>query len=366
MWMTRKALLRGVTVVLALANACTSDPPPTPEDEVIVSESGTPDSGRFELPEEASIPVDTGSIRGWDWVLSTSQDGACVALTDVQGSESICNEGPSRLCNRAACPSNPSDFVFDIGVRSPRVPKPPVVVVYGRVPPGTSDVRVDTCCDHDETKGVISAPPPGVDIDTRFFVEWLPGYRYPFVPDGPIDALNEHGDGISLGLERPDWARRPSYTVLDTIASGVVPRNELIDALPWAVDLFRNESTGSLCVGEPGVLGACGPPDDPVPSWMRTWPNGIEFGGGGTQGQPHSMSTSLIWGLIREPIVAVNVERHDASGERLGFDAAELYRLPDPFGEPFTVFVWECSGRNCFPGAFLGLDADGNVVERAA
>lgn len=71
------------------------------------------------------------------------------------------------------------------------------------------------------------------------------------------------------------------------------------------------------------------------------------------------ISSTLVWGFIRDPIVSVRVNR--VAGRST---MAELYELPARYGRPFTVFVYACSGRDCLEEVLLGLDAHGDVIQR--
>src|SRR5262245_56476891 len=93
----------------------------------------------LEPPPRAPIAIGTGSADGWDWLLSASANGECVALTDAQGSHVNCVTGPSPYCQRDGV-SCPADFVFDGAYYSPRPPAPSLVFSFGRVPTAAPEV----------------------------------------------------------------------------------------------------------------------------------------------------------------------------------------------------------------------------------
>jgi hypothetical protein len=354
--------------------------PPTPADR-----PAPVDPASLTPPAEAPVVVGSGTTEGWAWILSASTDGSCVAFTDPQGSETNCT-----IVEALVGVEGTMDVV-DVRVRSPRPPAPSIVFFFGRVPSQTATVEVAVPT-QEASEGELFPSPEGVDLEMGYYVRWLVGYRYPFVPDTTVRALDAEQGSVGerryrengAVLERPDWAEPPSFTTLETIAAGtrqaLVPGKPRFQEVPLEIAIYRNEATGLLCVGEPGGLGICGPEDDPVPAWLDSiattcsqfpscaWPP-ISLVGGGTGGMP-GVIVSFGWGVFSEPVTSVRSERYafgpsgsDDEPVRDGWLEAELYELPAEYGRPFGVFIYECD--DCLTGDTIGLDADGEVIGRA-
>jgi hypothetical protein len=357
----------GVTTLLrAEGGRPADDPSPTP-----------PTAATLVPPEEAPIVVGSGSADGWAWVLSASVDGACVALTDAQGSELSCSgEGAEGVAND----------VVTVDARSPQEPAPPLLFVFGRVPPRTSTVWAGTFV-LEPTDGELFAAPEGVRLNAGFYVRWIPGYPYPFVPDVIVYATGEQGEFVGadrdgVTLERPIWATPATHTVLEVIATAanrVWLEDGSSEPGTFNVSIFRDEATGRVCLGEIGSGAVCGPAADPVPAWQAAiasyceapdaypptcgWPplNAMSLGGATA---PSFGAASWGWGLVGDPLVTVRAER-SVLNERFGTDRdgwleADIYDLPAEYGAPFRVWVYSCD--DCLTGGTVGLDADGNEV----
>jgi hypothetical protein len=363
--------MAGIGALLRASDRRPAEPPVPPETPL------TP-------PAEAPIAVGSGSADGWAWLLSASTDGACVALTDAQGSEISCAGGGSDGDGAGGVRND----VIWAAVRSPQTPAPSVVLVFGRVPPRSATVEAWTSVWNDEVGGALFDAPDGVDLNARFYVRWVLGYPYPFVPEVTVYASDDQGQGVGaernwqgVTPERPSWATTPTLTVLDVIESRET-RQPSEGGGPWEVvpleiAIFRDEATGRVCFGEVGTNAVCGPAEDPAPAWEVAvvsgceesggceWPPFIGFNESGAT-DPEQGATAWGWGLLRDPVVAVRAERfvlNDNYGsDRDGWLDAQLYALPAEYGAPFRVYVYSCG--DCLTGDIFGVDADGNDVAK--
>jgi hypothetical protein len=341
-------------------------------------ESPAPSERPLVPPAEAPIVVGSGSAGDWVWLLSASADGACLALTDAQGSEVSCGGGGGGPEGEGA--AGVRNDVITVAARSPQPPARPLVLAFGRVPPQTATIEAYTAVWNDPIDGVLLDAPDGVDLNARFYVHWVLGYPYPFVPDVTVWASDDEGqpvgaDRYSMGatLERPGWASPTSFTVLDVVASRNIRRPDELggpfETVPLDIAIYRDEATGRVCLGEVGTNAICGPANDPVPVWEEAlvsccgWPPLTALDGGGAS-DPEEGAVSWGWGLVRDPVVAVRTGRHVLNDsyrtERDGWLNAQLYELPAEYGDPFEVWVYSCD--DCLTGRTRGLDAAGNDV----
>lgn len=299
-----------------------------------------------EPPDAAPVVVERGSVQGWDWLLSASEDGRCVALTDRHGSTTLCpTEGEI-----AALGMPESDDLIGVAVRSVRPPGPEALFVFGIVSSRVSEVRVNV----DTLLEVRRAPSP-IESDRGFFVGRYGGYPYPVVPDD-VRVIAQGWDGSVLDgtvIPTPSWAK-PMWEAVETIASGSWRRQE------WALGLWvNNMEGGALCYPVPD--GPCGSPDDPLPEWRDAWESSEEgklqmqsWGafGGRTAGL-------LLRGIFFDPIVDVRVEMEGGRVVR-----SETFPPPASYPEAPSLFVVEWEGKHEGKGWIVGLDANGDVVER--
>lgn len=316
---------------------------PTPPTDLVIR-------GPFEAPPQAPVVVSSGQTKGWRWMLSSSADGRCLALTDEQGSQVNC--------------SGPSGDPIDAYVHAPRPPAPTVAFVFGRVPRETNAVRV-AVSSRLRTRGrVLFLIPRSLQLPYSFFVANIGGYyEYPWVPDATISAVDTPTNTViaSSDLERPAWARAP-FTVIATVASGIHElhpfENEL--PVPWEIDIFRDERTGEVCLGEPGEQAACGPAEDPVAGWLSTWSS---FERVSTDSYPMGFghSPQFMWGVFRDPVASIEIELLDAAGMSPGWQPAdaEIYRLPAGYADAFSIFVVDC---DCFGVRVHQFASDGSEI----
>jgi hypothetical protein len=300
-------------------------------------------------PSEAPIVVGSGEAEGWRWLLSTSEDGTCVALTDEQGSQTSCSTEPE--------PGGATGFedavdVLDVAIRSPRTPAPPLVFVFGRVSSRTETVDV-TLGTFEETPGEVFPTPGGVERDDRYFVRWASGYPRPVVPDAFVLAVGPGGDLLDVAsVERPSWAV-PPFTTVATIASGMWT-GPVGSGQEWGIGIYRDELTEELCFGEPPG-DVCGPASDPAPAWFSAWDQlDVVSERSRTEGGQRS---SFAWGVFRDPVVSVRVELADGRVVE-----PDVYPPRPEYPLPFSVFVFEFEGD--VGGRVVGFDAAGDVVAR--
>lgn len=341
-------------------------PPPPPEQTLPPPEQ----MNGLTPPADAPIAVGSGTSQGWPWLLSASPDGTCIAFTDPQGSESDCT--PASELTGASGKTN----IVDVYVHSAPPPAPDVVFYFGRVPPETVSVRVEIRT-LEATKDQLFTGPDALSIDMGYYVSILSGYPYPYVPDPLVWGDNEKGNSVGArefkdngaALERPTWARAPTFTKVESIVTGSFTL--FGDTTPWEIAIFRNDATGLLCLGEVGSVSVCGDPDDPLPGWERGiadrcpdvepcgWPPVIGVGGGGGGGLGELASWG--WGVFRDPVVTVREERYGLGG-RAGWLDTEVYDVPARYGASFRIFVYQCD--DCNSGHTVGFDANGNEVAR--
>lgn len=320
-----------------------TETPPPPTD------LGAPIPGPFEAPSRAPIVVGSGKSEAWRWMLSSSADGRCLAFTDEQGSEVNC--------------SGPSGNPIDAYVHSPRTPAPAVAFVFGRLPMEANSVAV-TVPSRRRTKGTIFfITPRGLRLPYRVYVGTIEGYERPWVPDAIVEAIDTPPNTViaSSPLARPTWGRAP-FTVIERVASGTNPIHPFEDEPPerWEIDIFRDEGTGEVCLGEPGRESACGSANDPVAGWVSTWPS---FQRVNTDSGPMGFGASrqFMWGVFRDPIASIEVELLDPAGMSSGWHRgeAEVYRLPSGYGDAFSIFVVDC---DCWGVRVHQLAADGSEI----
>lgn len=233
--------------------------------------------------------------------------------------------------------------------------------MFGRLPREANVVRLSVPSRHSTTGKVFIITPRGLRLEHLLFVGYIEGFEYPWVPDTVVQAVDTPETVIaSQPLERPTWARAP-FTVITTVASGMRELAPLVD-LPrdWEIDIFRNERTGRVCLGEPGQHSACGDAADPVAGWISTWSSfemvTEEIGQMGFGG-----SVGFAWGVYREPVASIEVEvRHGQvlPGEWTSVDP-EIYQLPDGYGDAFSIFVVECG---CWGVRVHTFAADGSEI----
>jgi hypothetical protein len=337
-------------------------------------------------PAEAPVTLGSGEADGWAWMLSASADGACVALTDAQGSEVACDDGRGDPLGEGV-----QNDIVTVWAWSPQEPAPPLAFIFGRVPPRAETVdlwwgRVWP------TSTQLFREPGGVDLHAGFYVGWISGYGYPVVPD--VTAWASGPDGSAVGdpegdfpegvpLERPSWAEPPTLTVLTSLASGtksirVGNQQGFVD---WEIAIFRDEASGEVCLGEIGEGAVCGPAQDPAPAWEEemladceewfggcTWPPFARVVNSGWVGKEGIGAFG--WGVADASVDAVRSERTIFPGgwngptERDGWLDAEVINLPAEYGSLFRVWVYSCD--DCLTGPTVFLDADGEEIGRDA
>jgi hypothetical protein len=302
--------------------------------------------GPFEAPAQAPIVVGSDRTRGWTWMLSSSADGRCLAFTDRRGSEVDCS-GPSGA---------PIDAYVD-GGQSPVG----LTFVFGRLPREANVVRLSVPSRHSTTGKVFVITPRGLNLDHLLFVGYIEGFDHPLVPDTVVQAVDTPAEAViaSRPLERPTWARAP-FSVIATVASGMREAVPLLDVpRDWEIDLFRDEQTGKVCLGEPGRASACGDAEDPVREWISTWSSfeivTNDLGACCMFGSPR-----FVWGVYREPVASIEVEIRGQPGRSSEWLPAEprIYGLPDGY-DAFTVFVVEC---DCWGLRVHTFAADGSEI----
>ena len=317
--------------------------------------------GPFEPPPQAPIIVGTGNgwgsllesdrARGWPWMLSISSDGRCLAFTDEQGSSLDC--------------SGPSGDPIDAYVHGPHPAGPSVSFVFGRLPRETNVVRVYVPSRHTSTGKVFVIAAAELNLPYQLFVSYIEKHGYPWIPDATVNAVDTPSNTIIAytELERPDWARAP-FTVLEKVASGVHGLHPFSSEAPepWEIDIFRDERTGEVCLGEPGGQSACGAPEDPVAGWLSTWSSfeqvNMDSGPMGFAASPQFM-----WGVFRDPVARIEVEIREF--ELYGGGAWQTvehqrYELPAEYGNPLSVFVVDC---DCTAVRALTYDRAGNQID---
>lgn len=284
--------------------------------------------------------VASGAYEGWDWLLSASPDGVCVALTDEQGSDTIC---PTASDARDLPGYEKSADIIGVAVRSPRPPGPDVVFLFGRVSPRVDEVGVQLGS-FDVYDGSVYRPPSGIDTDDGLFLVSVPGYPYPVVPTGTVLALGRTPETTDVTpVPRPSWATEP-YTVLAVIASGTL---EMPDGRrPWEITVYRSEVSGELCVGLTGH--GCDPVEPTVdrPDDLFSW----EVQGSEIDGKGHT----LIWGRISDFVDAVRMELDDGR-----VFEGRIYPPPAGFPQAGRIFVVQYAAG--LDGQLAALDANGNV-----
>lgn len=303
--------------------------------------------GPFESPSRAPIVVGSGQTKQWPWMLSSSADGRCLGFTDEEGSQVNC--------------SGPSGDPIDAYVYAPRGKT--IAFVFGRVPRETNWVMVDVPSRLRTTGKVFLESADSLQLPYSFFVANIGGYyEYPWVPDATISAGNAANTVIASGEpERPAWTRIP-FTVIATVASGIHQVHPIESELPepWEIDIFRDERTGELCLGEPGGRAACGTGEDPVAGWLSTWSS---FERVNTDSGPMGIGASpqFMWGVFRDPVASIEIELLDPAGTSPGWQPAdaEIYRLPTGYGDALSIFVVDC---DCWGVRVHQLAADGSEI----
>ena len=347
-----------------------ADPDPVP---VLPHDGLTP-------PPAAPIVVGEGATEGWTWMLSASADGTCVAFTDQQGSETTCSE-PDELVGEDG-----TIDVVDVQVRGPQAPAPPLLFFFGRVPPAATRVEVNLST-FEQPEGELFAPPDGMDVAPGYYVQWVRGLAYPYLPEGVrVWAYDAQGNSVGARpqkdegaeLERPIWAQTPTFTTLERITSG---HSDLGDGRDWEIAVFRNEATGLVCLGEPGSISVCGPPGDPAPGWVdglavlcARYPSiacgpTLQVIGGEGGGPVDGGVVSFGWGVFTDPVATVRVERYtltngfSSASERNGWVETDVFEVPARYGAQIRVFAYSCA---CLSGEAVGFDAGGNEVARSS
>lgn len=317
-------------------------------------DGGTP--ARPEPPDAAPVVIERGSVRGWDWLLSASEDGACVALTDAQGSTTLC---PTEE-EIAALGIPESDDLIGVTVRSVRPPGPETLFVFGIVSPRVSEVTVSDRAFQEASGVTLSRAPAGVESNRGFFVGRYDGYPYPVVPDDHVRVIASGADGSwfdGMLIETPPWAK-PMYEAIEIVASGswLAPGSRA-QPQDWALGVWVNHMDGgTICYPEPS--GPCGPPDDPLPTWRAAWRRLQVVESRGTRGR--STGGAFVWGVFFDPIVDVRVELEGHEPFR-----PDLYAPPATYPEAPSLFVFEYEGDpTSVHGRLVALDADGKIVER--
>jgi hypothetical protein len=278
----------------------------------------------------------------------------------------------------------PRHDIVTASLRVPRSPAPPLTFVFGRVPPVAATVTINTPLG-ESSGGELFDAVDGVDLHARYYVRWISGYPYPFVPDVTVNAWSEHGagvgipqpDGEDIRPERPPWAEEPRYTTLHSITSGHTGAGDY--ERDWELAVFRNDATGLVCLGEIGGASVCGPEDDPAAGWEAqltascerfgtcTWPPLGDIGGEGG-GTPDGV-WSFGWGLFRDPVAVVRAERYSlpygisGPSERDGWLGTQVFELPAEYGSAFRIWLYSCD--DCNTGDTFGFDANGQEVARA-
>lgn len=333
---------------------------------VVRTDQGTP-AGRDDLkaPADAPIVVKSGNTQGWAWLLSVSHDGTCVALTDRQGSETTC----ATEADAAALPGDEgSTALLDVAIRSPRPPAPALVFVFGRISPRVDRVELDlgiptpvmglTSEGVSVYNGLIFDAPQGLMTSDRYYMAWLAGVPSPIVPDLSVVAFDSSRRAPldRATVTRPAWAQ-PPFTSLEIIGSGTW-RSPLGDELePWEIGIYRNEVTGEPCLGElSGAPSQC-MTSDQLSMWL---PAPVEIVGFKSSTTSHT-GTALVWGIYRDPVTSLSVRL--PAGQLV-----DQRTFPPPQGYPFefSVFVFEFEYTDEYTGgSVVGLDANGEIVERA-
>jgi hypothetical protein len=128
----------------------------------------------------------------------------------------------------------------------------------------------------------------------------------------------------------------------------------------WEIDIFRDERTGRVCLGEPGRTSACGDAEDPVGAWISTWSSfeivTNDLGVCCIFGYPR-----FVWGVYGEPVASIEMEvrgQPDRSSEWLPAEP-QIYELPDGY-DAYTVFVVEC---DCWGVRVHTIASDGSEIE---
>ena len=234
--------------------------------------------------------------------------------------------------------------------------------IFGRLPREANVVRVYAPSRHTTTGKVFVIAAAELDLTYQLFVGYVEGHEYPWMPDATINAVDTPGNTIIASeLERPDWARAP-FTVLTTVASGVHELHPFVDKAPepWEIDIFRDERTGEVCLGEPGGQAACGSAQNPVAGWRSTWSS---FERVNTDSGPMGFGASpqFMWGVFRDPVASIEVELLDPAGVSPGWQPAdvEIIRLPTGYGDAFSIFVVDC---DCWGVRVHQLAADGSEI----
>lgn len=303
-------------------------------------------------PGEAPVVVRRGSVDGWDWVLSASEDGTCVALTDVQGSTVLCPT-PEEI---AALGEPESRDLIGVTVRHPRPPGPDSAFVFGIVSPRTTAIRwrVQTQISNGPAEEAIFRSPPRIEGDRGFFLARFDGYPYPVVPEVSVLAIGDEPLDRTA-VELPDWAR-PPRTVLEVVATGTW--GALGEHRRWTVQVWRDELTGEMCYGV-DLEGVCGPPAHPVPRWSPSRSIRRVTTSSVIQTLPQGERRStFVWGLFDDPIVDLRVELGD--GRTL---EPEIYGPPSSYPDAPRVFLFQYRSKTT--AAVIGLDADGEIVATA-
>jgi len=323
------------------------------------ADGGTP--AEPEPPDAAPVVIERGSVQGWDWLLSASEDGTCVALTDRRGSTTLCPTDEEI----AALGLPESNDLIGVAVRSVRPPGPEALFVFGIVSPRVSEVRVSDRAFMEASGFAFRRAPTPIESDRGFFVGRYDGYPYPVVPDDHIGVIAQGGDGSwfdAMRIRTPSWAK-PMWEAVETIASGSwLAPGTVGNPQRWALGLWvNNMEGGALCY--PEVEGPCGSSDDPLPEWRDAW-RSLDWGdlalmegrgsfGGGTGGR-------LLAGIFFDPIVDVRVEMRGGRVVRF-----ETFPPPAAYPEAPSLFVAEWEGNmHEDRGWIIGLDASGDVVER--
>lgn len=312
-------------------------------------DGGTP--AKPEPPDAAPVVIERGSAQGWVWLLSASEDGTCVALTDTQGSTTLC---PTEE-ETSAIGFPESDDIVGVTVRSPRAPAPDSVFVFGIVSSHVATVQALTTA-FEEAEGFRFLPaPPGVAGRRGYFVGRFDHYPYPVVPQIVTNVVGESTPGEWTAVKLPDWAE-PVAELIESTATGTW-HPEAAESRKWILGLWRNNlQGGALCYPEPS--GPCGPAEDPVPAWNAAWGRLEAASVDGSWGGD-GRGNALVWGVFRDPMVTVRVEIEG----RQPFEP-DLYPPPRDHPGANSLFVFEFRGRHrsLSDATVVGLDAGGKVV----
>jgi hypothetical protein len=306
-------------------------------------------------PNAAPVVIERGSVEGWDWVLSASEDGSCVALTDEQGSTTLCPT-PEET---AALGLPESDDLVGVTVRSPKTPGPMSTFVFGIVSSRTTEVGVDLRSFVEADELTFRRAPTGVDGDHGYFVARIDGFPYPVVPDIVVSATATDRTWADVAtVDRPPWAQ-PTVTLIETVASGSWLAS-VDEGQPheWTFGLWRDNASGQLCYPEPS--GSCWT-DDPERAWHLSWDE-LEVASVQGTWRDDGFGGALVWGVFRGPVVSVRVELDG----REPFEP-NTYGPPTDYPDAHRLFVFEYEGHDRdLRGQVVGLDADGDVVETAS